>query len=80
MSMTQTASVTTQAYQDRHYTVAEVAEMWGLSENMVRKIFYREPGVIILGNDSSSSSKRRYTTARIPESVILRVHKRFSII
>ena len=64
-------------FTERHYTVAEVAASWNLSEDAVRKIFQNEPGVLIIG-DQGSRHKRRYTTLRIPESVLERVHRRFS--
>ena len=56
-------------FQERHYTVAEIAEMWKLSPDAVRKIFENEPGVLVIGNDGSRS-KRGYHTLRIPESVM----------
>jgi hypothetical protein len=62
-------------FQERHYAVAEVSEMWNLSTDVVRKIFEREPGVLVVG-DHGSRSKRRYTTLRIPQSVVERVHRR----
>jgi hypothetical protein len=62
----------------RHYTVAEVATMWSLSSDVVRKIFEKEPGVLILGDTQPRRGKRRYTTLRIPEFVIDRVHRRMS--
>ncbi|HEV2493290.1 MAG TPA: hypothetical protein VG204_09490 [Terriglobia bacterium] len=62
-------------FQERHHTVAEIAEVWNLSRDAVRKIFEREPGVLVLGNDGSRS-KRGYHTLRIPESVMERVHRR----
>ena len=34
-----------------------------------------EPGIIVFGN-AGSLKKRRYLTVRIPESVLLRVHRR----
>ena len=55
--------------------MAEVAELWNLSPDVVRKLFEREPGVLVLG-DHGSRSKRRYTTLRIPQSVVERVHRR----
>jgi hypothetical protein len=64
---------------ERHYTVAEVAGMWNLSHDSVRKVFMDEPGVLAFG-DRSSRSKRRYTTLRIPESVVVRVHRRLSMV
>ncbi len=48
--------------------------MWNLSRDVVRKIFEREPGVLVIGNDGSRS-KRGYHTLRIPESVMERVHR-----
>ena len=64
-------------FQERHYVVAEIAELWSLSPDVVRRIFEREPGVLVLG-DHGSRSKRRYHTLRIPESVMERVHRRLS--
>ena len=57
-----------------HLCVAEIADRWGLSPDAVRKLFEREPGVIVLGG--SRAGKRRYTTLRIPLSVVERVHRR----
>jgi predicted transcriptional regulator len=31
---------------EKHYCVSEVAELWGLSERTIRRIFTDEPGVI----------------------------------
>ena len=61
---------------ERHYTVADVAAIWSLSDDMVRRIFEREPGVLVLGG--SGSGTRRYRTLRIPASVVQRVHRRLS--
>lgn len=59
----------------RHYSPAEVGQMWGLSADTVRRIFEKEPGVLLIG-DSSRRGKRRYVTMRIPASVVDRVHRR----
>jgi len=64
-------------FQERHYTPAEIAEMWNLSRDVVRRIFEGEPGVLVIGDDGSRS-KRRYHTLRIPESVMERVHRKLS--
>ena len=61
---------------ERHYTVREIAERWRLSDDLVRKVFDSEPGVIAIGQAHSSGRKRRYVTLRIPESVLERVHRR----
>jgi hypothetical protein len=63
-----------QRFAMRHYTVNEVAELWHLSDDAVRKIFENEPGVLALG-DSRSGRTRRYVTLRIPEDVVARVHR-----
>jgi hypothetical protein len=51
--------------------------MWSLSPDAARKIFQDEPGVLVLGA-LNPSHKRRYTTLRIPESVLQRVHRRLT--
>ena len=60
---------------ERHYTVKEVAEMWHLDEKMIRRIFGDEPGVVSIGSNESRF-RRAYRTLRIPESVLVRVHRR----
>ncbi len=65
------------AFTERHYTVAEIAAMWNLSQDAVRRIFESEPGVLVLAGRGSSQT-RRYRTLRIPESVLQRVHRRLA--
>jgi hypothetical protein len=65
------------AYAERHFSPAEIAAMWNLSEDAVRKLFQNEPGVLVHGHQGSRT-KRRYTTLRIPTSVVERVHRRLS--
>jgi transcriptional regulator GlxA family with amidase domain len=60
---------------EKHYSVSELAQLWGLSEKSIRRIFAHEPGVIKWGHDDSRF-KRAYVTLRIPESVIQRVHRK----
>jgi hypothetical protein len=60
---------------EKHYSVGEVAKFWGLSGNTIRRIFEKEPGVIEWGT-TESRFRRGYRTLRIPESVMLRVHRR----
>ena len=60
---------------EKHYCVSEVAELWGLSERTIRRIFTDEPGVIKWEN-GETRFKRGYTTLRIPESVVQRVHRK----
>ena len=60
---------------ERHYSAAQLAEQWSLSEDTVRRIFEREPGVLIFENQERISSRRR-RTLRIPQSVAERVYRR----
>jgi len=60
---------------EKHYSLEQIGELWGLSTRTVRKMFEKEPGIIVFGN-TGSLKKRRYLTLRIPESVLLRVHRR----
>ena len=60
---------------EKHYSIGELAKLWELSENTVRRIFNKEPGVLQLFH-GESRFKRGYTTLRVPESVVQRVHRR----
>jgi len=61
-----------------HFSIQQIAEVWGLSESAVREIFRDEPGVFSVTRPKSRY-KRAYTTLRIPRSVVERVHRRGSI-
>ena len=52
---------------ERHYTVTEIAELWRVSTDTVRRLFEDEPGVIVISN--SKPGKRPRRTLRIPQSV-----------
>jgi hypothetical protein len=64
------------AFATRHFSPKEIAEMWCLSVDSVRKLFEKEPDVLVLGNAVSHHGKRSYTTLRIPVQVVERVHRR----
>ena len=59
---------------EKHYTVAEVASLWCLSEDTIRKIFRDDPAVLKIGA-GEKLHKRGYVVLRIPESVVLRTHE-----
>jgi hypothetical protein len=59
---------------ERHFTVAEVAALWNLSQDVVRDIFRHEEGVLAIGTVNPRGI-RGYVTLRIPESVLERVHR-----
>jgi hypothetical protein len=60
---------------EKHYSVPELAKLWNLSKNTIRRIFENESGVLKWGTREGRFS-RRYTTLRIPETVMQRVHRR----
>jgi hypothetical protein len=59
---------------ERHFSVDELAELWGMSDDFVRRLFLHEPGVVIFRHPRPG--RRVYRTLRIPESVAQRVHTR----
>jgi hypothetical protein len=65
-------------YTEEHFTPAELADRWKLSADVIRVLFEKEPGVLVIGDQVSSRSKRRYRTMRIPGTVAERVHRRLS--
>ena len=72
------SSAETSRIDERHFSVAELAERWNLSPDTIRKLFENEPGVLVLGESLTRRGKRRYTTLRIPESVAARVYRQHS--
>jgi hypothetical protein len=58
----------------KHYSAAEVAEVWGVSVDLIRQVFRQEPDVLAL----DTTKRGKYITLRIPESVMIRVHRRLS--
>ena len=62
---------------EKHYTVAEIAEQWGISVDLARDTFEDEPGVLTFDRPRTRV-KRGYSTMRIPESVLVRVHTRLT--
>jgi transcriptional regulator GlxA family with amidase domain len=61
---------------ERHYSVDELAEMWQMSDDFVRRLFLRESGVVVFYNQRPG--RRVYRTLRIPASVAERVYRRMS--
>jgi len=67
-----------EVFQEKHYKATDLAKVWGLSPDAIRRLFKNEPGVL-RHVSNKQSSKRAYTTLLIPESVVRRVHARLSI-
>jgi hypothetical protein len=65
------------SFAERHYSPAELGQLWGLSAETIIRMFEREPGVLIYENPEKVSERRR-RTMRIPESVAERVYRRLS--
>jgi hypothetical protein len=63
-------------FAERHYSVAEIAALWNLSADKVRRLFELELGVLVLGDAAPRYGRRRHRTLRIPESVAERVYRR----
>jgi hypothetical protein len=60
---------------EKHYSPGQVAELWETSAKTIRELFRHEPDVLKIERPERRS-KRGYTTLRIPESVLTRVHAR----
>jgi hypothetical protein len=58
------------------YSVKELAFIWNLDPETVRRIFIKEPGVMIFRNQKPG--KRIFRTLRIPGAVAVRVANRFT--
>jgi hypothetical protein len=58
------------------FTVKQLAQLWNLSEDVIRKEFENEPGVLKLAR--KRKGKRPYKTLRIPKDVADRVKTRLS--
>jgi hypothetical protein len=62
-------------FEEPLYTPGQLAKLWQLSEQSIRRLFQDEPGVFILGA-SNPRGRRGYTTLRIPAAVAQRVFNR----
>ena len=62
------------AFEERHFTIAEVAAMWNLSDEFVRQLVRDEPGVTEWVRQKPG--RRRYRVLRIPRTVLDRLYKR----
>jgi hypothetical protein len=60
-----------------HFTVEQVAEMWNMSRDSVTRLFREEEGTLKITRPGNRY-KRTYTTIRIPESVLNRVYGRMT--
>lgn len=63
---------------ERCFSPEQLAELWTLSTDTVRRIFENESGVLVIERPHVYG-KRHYRTLRIPESVAERVYHRLSL-
>jgi hypothetical protein len=61
----------TERNSEKHYSVAEVAELWGFSVLTIRRLFADTPGVLRIGTGS-------HKTLSIPASVLRKEHERLT--
>ena len=61
-------------FEERHFTVPELAEMWNLSREFVRQVVQVEPGVTEWVRQQPG--RRRYRVLRVPRSVAERLYNR----
>jgi hypothetical protein len=61
-------------FEERHFTLGEIAAMWRISHEKARRLFHNEPGVIRFHD--AKHTTREYNSYRIPESVAKRVRLR----
>ena len=62
------------AFEERHFTVSELAEIWQFSKEFVRQLVQNEPGVTEWVRQVPG--KRRYRVLRVPRSVAERLYRR----
>ena len=57
---------------EKHYRIGELAHMWGLGRETVRKLVKDDPGVIKI----RMGRKKAHTIYSVPESAAQRIHTR----
>lgn len=66
---------------EKHLSVQQVAKMWGLGENTVRRMFEDLQGVLKISQprlNGAHAKRAPRTILRIPESLVIRVHEDWS--
>lgn len=61
------------------YSVKELAFVWNVSGETIRRLFEEEPGVLVFEAHNRNRRRRRYRTLRIPGCVALRVQERVTV-
>lgn len=65
---------------ERHFSVQEVAELWGISDESVRRMFEDQPGVLKLSIPRLVQNRKHKPHVRlsIPLSVLTRLHEQWA--
>src|SRR5258707_15043726 len=66
-------SIEKQPFKEKHFPVSELAKLWNISPDVVRRLFANESGVVVIYRQHPD--KRPYRSLRIPESVAIRVYQ-----
>ena len=59
---------------ERHYRIGELAKLWGIGRETIRKAIQREGGILRI----QMGRKKAHTFYSIPESVAKRIHTRLT--
>src|SRR5258708_2791984 len=70
-------SIEKQPFKEKHFPVSELAKLWNISPDVVRRLFSNEPGVVVIYRPHPD--KRPYRSLRIPERVAIRVYEKMSL-
>lgn len=60
------------------YTVKELAFLWNMSTESIRRLFEAEPGTLVF--KIQRTGRRTYRNIRIPGSVALRIQNRMTVV
>jgi hypothetical protein len=60
------------------YTVKELAFLWNMSPESIRRMFVNEPGTLVFR--MQATGRRTYRNVRIPGTVALRVQNRMTVV
>jgi hypothetical protein len=60
-----------------HFSVKQLAELWGFSERTIRRLIEDEPEVVMI--HKGSRLKRTYRRVQIPASVAERIHRKLAV-
>jgi hypothetical protein len=68
----ETSTVPVEAAFEKHYRIGDLARLWGLGRETVRKLVKDDPGVIKI----RMGRKKAHTIYSVPESAARRIHTR----